>query len=431
MGLGSRPSLWKQRWLAPVNQFHIGYVELGYPHPHGGGGAGTYVRSVARELVRRGHRVSVIAARCVNCPRHSWDEGVSVHRPLRPGPLHWYVSKLPGLRFAALSLRYLEEGWRLWRFIESLHRKERLSLVEFSEGGDFWHAFHAPFPFLTHLHGSRYTFLRQSGRPTGRSDWYQRRLELAFIHRARRVLSPSGNLARIVRQELNGPLPEEVILPYPLDPALLNGRNGVKQAAEDSKIILFAARSDPVKGADVLFQAVPLVRRDVPDAEFHFVGCPPAADISTAEGVRFYPFVPKEQLMEHYRRAAVCVVPSLWDNSPYTVYEAMASGKPVVACRVGGIPELIDDGATGFLVQPGHPGQLANAILRLLHSYHERVRMGQAARQRIQQLANLEVNVSRRLAVYEQLVREFGSACRTRIRRGYQALPLKVSRSPR
>ena len=325
--------------------------------------------------------------------------------------MHWYVSKLPGLRFAALSLRYMEEGWQLWRFLEALHRRERLSLVEFSEGGDFWHAFHAPFPILTHLHGSRYTFLRQSGRPTGRSDWYQRRLELAFIRRARRVLCPSAGLVRIVRQELNGPLPEEAILPCPLDPELVNGGNSVTQAADDSKIILFVARSDPVKGADVLFQAVPLVRRDVPGAEFHFVGCPPTADISTAKGVRFYPFVPKKQLIEHYRRAAVCVVPSLWDNSPNTVYEAMASAKPVVACRVGGIPELIDDGVTGFLVQPGHPEQLASAILRLLRSPHERVRMGEAGRQRIQQLANLEANVSRRLALYEQVMREFASGC--------------------
>jgi glycosyltransferase involved in cell wall biosynthesis len=320
--------------------------------------------------------------------------------------LHWYISKIPGLRFATLSLRYLEDGWRMWRILEALHRRERVSLVEFTEGGDFWHAFHAPFPILTHLHGSRYTFLRQSGRATGRSDWYQRRLELAFIRRARRVVSPSGSLARIVRQELNGPLPGEVILRYPLDPALSNSGGGVTTAAEESKIVLFAARSDPVKGADVLFQAVPLVRGDFPDAEFHFVGCQPKADISKLQGVRFHRFVPKHQLREHYRRAAVCVVPSLWDNSPNTVYEAMASGKPVVASRVGGIPELIDDGTTGLLVQPDDPPQLAAAIVRLLRDHDERIRMGKAAQQRIQQLANLNDNVSRRLAVYHDILRE-------------------------
>src|SRR5436305_11578015 len=106
-----------------MKRLHIGYVEAAYPHPHGGGGAGTYVRLVGRELVRRGHRVSVMTSWCPRCPGHYWDEGVSVHRLLRPGPLHWYVSKLPGLRFAALSVRHIEEGWQLWRFLEALHRK--------------------------------------------------------------------------------------------------------------------------------------------------------------------------------------------------------------------------------------------------------------------------------------------------------------------
>jgi glycosyltransferase involved in cell wall biosynthesis len=396
-----------------MDPLHICYVEPGYPHPHGGGGAGTYVRLVGRELALRGHRASVVADWCPHCPAFSWDSGIAVHRPRLAGTLHWYVSKIPGLRVAALSVQHLiDGGYRLFRFIEGLHRKEPLSVVEFSEGGDFWHAFYSSFPILAHLHGSRYTFLRQSGRATGRADWYQRRLELALIRRAWRVISPSENMVQLVRQELGSPLPAEVVLPYPLDPALVRSGDDPAPLPGAVKTVVMAARNDPVKGANILAQAVPLVRAHFPAAEFDFIGCERSVRTAPSDGMRFHPFMAKEKLVEFYRRADVCVVPSLWDNSPNTVYEAMALGKAVVASRVGGIPELIDDGETGRLVAPGNPAELAKTITRLLVHDQERITMGRKARQRIKHLANLDKNVSLRLAVYEQVAWEFASSHR-------------------
>jgi glycosyltransferase involved in cell wall biosynthesis len=382
-----------------MSDFHICYVEAGYPHPHGGGGAGTYVRLVGRELVRRGVRVSVVASWCPHCPTSSCDEGITVYRPARRGNLHWYTGKVPGLRRLTESVRYLEHGWGWHRLLESLHRRERFGIVEFTEGGDFWHAYRPSFPFVTHLHGSRYTFLRQSFREPSAVDWRQRKLELAFIRRSRCVFSPSESLMSLVRKEMNGPLPSEVVLPYPLDPLLVEGDEREPQG----RLVLFAARNDPVKGASVLLEAVPLVRRQVPDATFLLVGHQPASGAVVPEGVQCMPFMPKDQLLAHYRKAALCVVPSLWDNSPNTVYEAMAAGRPVVASRVGGIPELVADGETGRLVPPGDVGQLAEALTRLLVD-PERCRvLGRQGRERIQRLAGLQENVSRRLTIYEHL----------------------------
>jgi glycosyltransferase involved in cell wall biosynthesis len=383
---------------------HVCYVEAAYPHPHGGGGAGTYVRLVGRELVRRGVRVSVVAAWCPDCPSYYCDDGIAVHRPRRKGNLHWYLGKLPGLRSLAQPVRYLENGWRWHRMLDALHRRERFSVVEFTEGGDFWHAFRHSFPVVTHLHGSQFTFLRHSSRPLSAADHRQRRLELAFIRRARRVFSPSRNLVEAVRQEMEGPLPPEVVLPYPLDPRLLAQDGAASEEKEGSPpTVLFAARNDPVKGAATLLQAVPLVRRHIPDAVFLLVGPQPAPGDLRPEGVRFIPFVPRDQLFRYYREATVCVVPSLWDNSPNTVYEAMAAGRAVVASRVGGIPELVADGETGLLVQSGDVEQLAAAITRLLREVDFRCALGRAGRQRIAQLAGLEENVSQRLAVYEEI----------------------------
>jgi glycosyltransferase involved in cell wall biosynthesis len=382
---------------------HVCYVEAGYPHPHGGGGAGTYVRLVGRELVRRGVRVSVVASWCPDCPARSEDEGVVVHRPKTRGNLHWYAGKAPGLRGFASAVRYLELGWRWYRLLERLHRQERFSLVEFTEGGDFWHAYRPSFPFVVHLHGSRFTFLEQSGRNPSREDWRHRKLELAFIRRAARVFSPSRTLLDVVRGEMKGPLPPGAVLPYPLDPRLLELHTGTDAEDAGCRTVLFAARNDPVKGASVLLEAVPHVRRRVPDASFIFVGYEPSGAVKLPASVLCFPFMPREELLRYFRKASVCVVPSLWDNSPNTVYEAMASGKAVVASRVGGIPELVVDGQTGLLTKPGDAAQLSDAISALLLDADRRKAMGRAGGLRIQQLTNLAENVSRRLAVYQDV----------------------------
>ena len=386
------------------HQMHICYVELGYPHHHGGGGgAGTYVQLVGRELVRQGYTVSVVASGCSRCLSVENDNGITVYRPSLGGLLHRYLGKSRFMRSAALVLRYLEICWIIARFIDEVHRKHPIDLVEYTEGGDFWHAFKRSFPYIVHLHGSRYTFLRMANKKLVRGEWLYRRLELAFMRRARCVVSPSQALLDLVTEENAHPFDDTLVLPYPLDPRLLT--EPVAQPRDTTRqLVMFAARNDPVKGADTLLGAVPLVRQQHPAVDFELFGYKPAAGEALPQGVHCHAFVTKDQLLAHYHRADICVVPSRWDNSPNTVYEAMAAGKPVVASRVGGIPELVEDGVTGFLVEPNEPQQLADAIVRLLQNEQARRAMGERGRERIQKLAGLHENVARRLEIYQQTI---------------------------
>lgn len=387
-----------------MNKLHICFVERGYPHSHGGGGgAGTRIQLIAHELVRRGHSVSVITASCEQCPSLSDDEGVSVYRHPQSAPLHWYCSKLPGLDNFALSLRYLERGWQIKRTLDWLHNENPIDLVEFTEGGDFWHAWKAPFARISYLSGSRYTFLKESRRPVARRDWWQRRLELMFISRVEQVISPSATMLKLVERELNKSLSNAVILSNPVDPRLLElPLDNPASSNEDSLIIMFAARNEWVKGGDVLLRAARTVHQAFPRAQFIFFGYHQSAN-GKPDYVTFHPFIPKEDLFKHYQRATICVIPSRWDNSPNTVYEAMAAGKPVVATNVGGIPEIVVNRKTGLLVEPGNSEQLAQALIQLLSKKELREKMGRKGQRRVQRTFNLVDHVETRLRLYQRL----------------------------
>ncbi len=103
--------------------------------------------------------------------------------------------------------------------------------------------------------------------------------------------------------------------------------------------------------------------------------------------VQFTGYQPAEKLRATLRRASLVIVPSEWyENCPYTILEAFAAGKPVVASRVGGIPELVEDGQDGLLFEPGNVTELADCIQALMADGSLRRRLGQAAQKKIEVL---------------------------------------------
>ncbi|MCD6520927.1 MAG: glycosyltransferase family 4 protein [Anaerolineae bacterium] len=99
------------------------------------------------------------------------------------------------------------------------------------------------------------------------------------------------------------------------------------------------------------------------------------------EIVQFLGLLGREELHREYACASVVALSSLQENAPMAIIEAMAAGKPVVATRVGGVPELVQEAETGFLVKVGDVQALAERLARLLADPALRRRMGQRARE--------------------------------------------------
>jgi glycosyltransferase involved in cell wall biosynthesis len=107
--------------------------------------------------------------------------------------------------------------------------------------------------------------------------------------------------------------------------------------------------------------------------------------------------------------ADLFVLPTLTDALPTVIIEAMASGLPIIASAVGGIPHMIEDGVEGLLVTPGDPHELSGALAELSWNRQKRTALAQAARHRAERDFALDVQLARLAALYEELIKTKGA----------------------
>ena len=98
------------------------------------------------------------------------------------------------------------------------------------------------------------------------------------------------------------------------------------------------------------------------------------------------------------------VLPSLWEGMPNAVLETMAAGKPVVASRIAGMDELVQDGITGLLCNPGNAEELAMALLRLGRDRQLACAMGQAGRRLAREKFSIDATVEATVGLYDELL---------------------------
>ena len=165
-----------------------------------------------------------------------------------------------------------------------------------------------------------------------------------------------------------------------------------------------------VKGASYFFDAIPAILRRAPQARFLIVGSSPneSALRQHTKALGIYGYVMfagfHKDISPWYAAMDVSVLTSLSEGLSLTLLESMDHGLPVVATSVGGNPEVVVDGETGFLVPPAEPEAFANRVVQLLRDPDLRVRMGRTGRRRIERQFRLAAVASRYLDVYQDLL---------------------------
>jgi glycosyltransferase involved in cell wall biosynthesis len=230
------------------------------------------------------------------------------------------------------------------------------------------------------------------------------------------IATPSQWLMKKVEQSILAPAVVEVrVIPngvdlsifHPAEKRVVRAKLGI---APEYKVLLFAAngiRKNIWKDYRTMQAAAAQVaeRRDVQPVLFLALGEDAPAERAGQAEIRFIPYQRDPRVVAQYYQAAdVYIHAARADNLPLVVMEALACGTPVVATDVGGIPEMIRDGETGFLVPPGDSRAMAARIVQLLADDSLRASFGQKAATSAHLLFDLKQQVDSYLSWYETIL---------------------------
>jgi len=362
---------------------HICYASIDYHGATSGGGIASYTQAIAEELVRRGHRVTVLAkARGADPPAVRVQAGVKVHW-LQLGDLHYYLGRPPGGR-ALISAPVREWEWSrvLRNRIEALDREHPIDVLELTETAFlFSHRARISGRTIMRIHGDAAVFARKTGGRASPADALVYHLKLGALRRVDAVSAPSRAMAAETERDMGWSAGAVKAIPNPVHPAFFELAGAHMGDAENpvpaNPRILYAARIQRTKGILVLLDAMAGVWDKHPEAELILAGgghpsihrgeFDRALDRTGHRGrIHLMGNLSRERLMAEYRQATLVVVPSYWESFCITAAEAMCFATPIVGTRCGGLEEVVDDGRQGVLVAVGDAPALAAAILALL-----------------------------------------------------------------
>jgi len=377
----------------------IAILSYEYPPETGFGGIGTYAYYQARALAKLGHDVHVFAGSTKNGVFHSEHEGVKVTRIKREGVVNGLLDNARKTRAWWFQNR-VTTATDAYEGLAKAHSKKPFDFIEAPEcGADAMVAstfltvpvavrFHSPARLIMNIYD------------TPKID----RVLTAFaeqlgINQAAVLTSCSQFLADEVAMKMAEQDPIHVI-PNGIDVPLFDRDEGIDVFEKfglprDKKIIFFANRMEERKGIHIVQKMVEATLAKYPDIAFAFAG----RDLFGFMEKQILPWVKDRQLQDRFfylgqlalpevravlKKSSIFLIPSLWENCPYSCLEAMTAGRAIVSSDCGGMPELVEHERTGLLAKNGDPASFVAALQRMIEDDGLRARCGQNARAEVE-----------------------------------------------
>jgi glycosyltransferase involved in cell wall biosynthesis len=263
---------------------------------------------------------------------------------------------------------FIRAGFRLIQYVFSLWRRfgccDKVHLM--ANSGWSWHLFAVPAIWIAGIRGKPIIVNYRGGEAEkflARSQCIVR----ASMRQANALIVPSGFLKAVF---------ERFAMPARIVPNIIDMYcfSNLSLHRKVRRRLLVARNLEPIYDNETAIRAFAIVHRAYPEATLTIAGSGPLAgslqalveSLGLTAAVRFTGRLDREAMAQAYRQADIALNPSLVDNMPNSILEALASGLPVVSTRVGGVPFIVEHERTALLVPPGIPEAMAEAILRLM-----------------------------------------------------------------
>jgi len=370
---------------------------INYEFPPVGGGGGTASYYLSCELVRLGYEVDVLTSRFRNLKGKETINGVTVYRVPVLRKRRDYCTFIEMLIFIISSFFVLSK----------LLKKKKYNFMQ------AFFSFPSGILGITSkiLFGIPYIVSLRGGDVPGANPYRYKILHSILYPIQRKIWKNAiaiTVLPGIVKQVLRlAPDLKYHVIPNGVD--IKKFKSLTKKRTDNIKII-YVGRLIRRKGLKYLIQSIPKVIQNKNIVKFIIVGDGPirkkletiAKKLRIEHVVDFQGFVSEEKLLKLYNKADIFVLPSLFEGFGNVITEAMASGLPVIATKVGAISEIVIDGKTGFLVPSKDSTALADAITKLIFDTKLRRKMGKAGRKRAETFYSWNKIVEEYLVVYNR-----------------------------
>lgn len=340
-------------------------------------GTESYVYHTSIAMAKLGHRVHIVSLT---------GKGRRVFKE-QENKIFFHQVKLatnPLTRFFRLERVFPLFVWRYGKSITKVLRpiiqNRAIDIIEATDWGvDAWNYLHErQVPVCVRLHG--YPGFKDEFDKKTLKTWPKKYIEWSMqrkhILSADLVTGVSKSYIDLVRMAWKIREKDIQIIPIAVDPNIFHPSDVFRE----NKSILFVGRLEKSKGIEILGHSIPMILKIIPEAVFYFAGEDHKRNnnkqtwsqylISTygKRNIVYLGSMQTEELRRYYQTSTICVVPSLYEPGGTVAFEAMACGCPVIASRVGGLEEVIQDRQTGLLVPPGDASALAGSLRELLQN---------------------------------------------------------------
>ena len=394
------------------DKLHVCLINIEYPKETSIGGISTYQKLLADELIRKGHKVTVIAA-SFDHDQDYYEDGVHVIRIKAEFPFN-------------SKEEYINYRKRVNEILEEIVEKDKIDVIETPElsADTIIYQRNRKVPIVVKLHTSYKIWKEYNNDINHFSDDINEQIlkyEDELLKNADKIISCSNLLRNMMKDYYDFiDINKIEVVPNPVDIESFKPTDN----NHNTKTVMFCGSIEKRKGVYILAKAIPLVLDELKDdtIKFQFIGNYENIDVNGTcakdeiykmlpekyhNNIEFLGIIPNKDLNKYFNNAYIGVVGSLFDNFPYVALEEMLTGLPVIASSNTGVKEMVEDNISGLLYKPEDYNKLAKLIIYLFKNPDIAKEMGRKARLEIISKYNPSKIVDENIRIYMEAIHEF------------------------